>query len=87
MRTDCKAIFRIARNRDTGKWYVNDFREDHNHALVTPSKRILLRTNRHMPAAARDLSEIFRKEKIQVSKVASIFGGSLMNAGFDQRDV
>ncbi|OVA07954.1 FAR1 DNA binding domain [Macleaya cordata] len=69
MKTGCKAMIRIARDRNTGKWFVNKFCDDHNHALVSPTKR-LLRSNEYMAVVARDLGETFTKENLQSSMVA-----------------
>ncbi|KAK1365112.1 hypothetical protein POM88_040673 [Heracleum sosnowskyi] len=43
-----------------------------------------MRSNRHMPAAAKSLVETFRKENLPVGKVSSVFCGEYV--GFDDRD-
>ncbi|OVA13699.1 FAR1 DNA binding domain [Macleaya cordata] len=80
----CKAKMRILLNEELNKWTVTIFSDDHNHKFVTPSKRIRLRSNRHMLDAAKDLTEAFNGENLQIGKVPAIFGGT--NIGFDKRD-
>ncbi|KAG5542530.1 hypothetical protein RHGRI_022167 [Rhododendron griersonianum] len=84
VRCDCKAHLRIRYDKWSSKWKVTVFNDTHNHQLVTPSKRMKMRSNRYMPKPIKDLTEVFQKENLEVSKVASIFGGEYM--GFDNRD-
>ncbi|KAG5515901.1 hypothetical protein RHGRI_036819 [Rhododendron griersonianum] len=84
VRCDCKAHLRIRYDKWSSKWKVTVFNDTHNHQLVTPSKRKKMRSNRYMPKPTKDLTEVFQKENLEVSKVASIFGGEYM--GFDNRD-
>ncbi|KAI3861240.1 hypothetical protein MKX03_016662 [Papaver bracteatum] len=49
MRTNCKAMMRIIWDRDSDDWVVNDFTDDHNHVMVTPTKRVLMGSNKYMP--------------------------------------
>ncbi|KAH7838091.1 hypothetical protein Vadar_021972 [Vaccinium darrowii] len=80
----CNAHMRIKRDKWSLKWKVIVFNDAHNHQLVTPSKRMKMKSNRHMSKAVKDLTETFHRENLQISKVASIFGGEYM--GFDNRD-
>ncbi|KAF7149366.1 hypothetical protein RHSIM_Rhsim03G0133600 [Rhododendron simsii] len=84
VRCDCKAHLRIRYDKWSSKWKVTVFNDTHNHQLVTPSKRMKMRSNRYMPKPIKDMTEVFQKENLEVSKVASIFGGEYM--GFDNRD-
>ncbi|KAF7139583.1 hypothetical protein RHSIM_Rhsim07G0153800 [Rhododendron simsii] len=84
IRCDCKAHLRIRYDKWSSKWKVIVFNDTHNHQLMTPSKRMKMRSNRYMPKPIKDLTEVFQKENLEVSKVASIFGGEYM--GFDNRD-
>ncbi|KAI3867715.1 hypothetical protein MKX03_031109, partial [Papaver bracteatum] len=68
VRTDCKAMLCIALDIEIQTWYVNKFIEDHNHGMVSPEKRHLMRANKVMPPAVKSLEEIFNKQKLQVSK-------------------
>ncbi|KAK1582045.1 hypothetical protein Q3G72_011366 [Acer saccharum] len=43
-----------------------------------------MKSNKHMPGAAKSLTEAFHRENLQVEKVCSILGGALI--GFDIRD-
>lgn len=86
MKSDCKAMIRIAFDIKHQTWYINIFREDHNHVMVSPKNRHLMRSSKYMPPAAKSLAEKFNKERLPVGKVASLFGES-ENIGFTPRDV
>ncbi|KAI3896843.1 hypothetical protein MKX03_028349 [Papaver bracteatum] len=86
MRTKCKAMIRIAFDGRFQVWYINEFIEDHNHVMVSPKKRMLMRSNKRMPLEAKSLAEAFNKSRIPVGKVAALFGQS-ESTGFDTRDV
>ncbi|KAL5710526.1 hypothetical protein ACHQM5_021076 [Ranunculus cassubicifolius] len=79
----CKAMLRLCLLKD-GRWRVTRFQEEHNHKSVTPSKRMCMKGNKHMPKAAKDLVDAFREENLPVSKVAAILDGKVV--GFDERD-
>ncbi|KAK1355222.1 FAR1 domain-containing protein [Heracleum sosnowskyi] len=55
----CKANMRIILEKWSMKWRVSVFDDSHNHKVVTPAKRMKMRSNRHMPAAAKSLVETF----------------------------
>ncbi|XP_026399271.1 protein FAR1-RELATED SEQUENCE 5-like [Papaver somniferum] len=86
MRTDCKAMIRVAIDGRFQIWYINEFIEDHNHVMVSPKKIMLMRSNKHMPLESKSLAEAFNKSKIHVGKVVSLFG-QRESTGFDTRDV
>ncbi|RZC47631.1 hypothetical protein C5167_040586 [Papaver somniferum] len=86
MKTGCKAMIRIAFDIKHKMWYINEFIEKHNHPLISPNKRHLMRSNKYMPPAARCLAEQFNKQRLPVGKVASLFGNG-ENIGFTPRDV
>ncbi|GLT75824.1 hypothetical protein SLA2020_475180 [Shorea laevis] len=52
----CNAMLRIER-KDTEKWIVTKFVEDHNHSMVTPGKVHYLRPRRHFAAATKNVPE------------------------------
>ncbi|XP_024164366.1 protein FAR1-RELATED SEQUENCE 5-like [Rosa chinensis] len=81
----CEASMRVLHDKWTNKWKVSIFSDIHNHKIVTPARRMMMKSNRHMPNAAKDLTEAFQKENLQISKVPSMFGGA-QNVGFDNRD-
>ncbi|KAH7863937.1 hypothetical protein Vadar_023830 [Vaccinium darrowii] len=83
-RCGCNAHLRIKLDKWSLKWKVTVFDDAHNHLLVTPSKRMKMKSNQHMPKAVKDLTEAFHRENLKFAKVASIFGGEYM--GFDNRD-
>ncbi|KAI8538158.1 hypothetical protein RHMOL_Rhmol09G0080400 [Rhododendron molle] len=80
----CKAYLQIMHDKWNYKWKVTGFEERHNHPLVTPSKKMKMKSNRNMLKAVKDLTETFHKENIDISEVPSIFGGEYI--GFDNRD-
>lgn len=81
----CEANMRIVHDKWTNKWEVSVFSDIHNHKMVTPAQKMIMKSNRHMPNVAKDLTEAFHKENLQISKVPSIFGGA-DNIGFGNRD-
>ncbi|KAI3872278.1 hypothetical protein MKX03_021400 [Papaver bracteatum] len=67
MRTGCEAMMRIALNTKHGTWYVNAFKDDHNHDMVPPEEGVLMKSNKVFPSAPS-------KRRLQVRKVAPLFG-------------
>ncbi|XP_058187688.1 protein FAR1-RELATED SEQUENCE 11-like [Rhododendron vialii] len=53
----CEAHMQIMLDKWNYKWKVTGFDERHNHQLVTPSKRMKMKSNRNMPKAVKDLTE------------------------------
>ncbi|GAB2292919.1 hypothetical protein Dimus_027147 [Dionaea muscipula] len=86
VKCDCKARLRVILDRwkITMKWKITQFIKQHNHILVTPSKRKKIRPLREMSKAAKDLTEGFRREWLPIGKVPAIFGDE--HVGFDNRD-
>lgn len=84
IRCGCKAHLHIKYDKRSSKWKATVFDDVHNHPLVTPSKRIRMKSNQHMPKAVKNLTEAFHKENLNVCKVTSIFGGE--HIGFDNKD-
>ncbi|XP_052291650.1 protein FAR1-RELATED SEQUENCE 5-like [Citrus sinensis] len=80
----CEASMRVMYDKWSNKWKITVFRDSHNHKVVTPARRIKMKSNKHMPKAAKNLTEAFHKENLPIAKVRSILGGSQM--GFNNRD-
>ena len=80
----CKASMRIIHDKWSNKWKVSVFRDFHNHKVVTPVRRKKMKSNKHMPKAARSMTKIFHKENLPIAKVHSILGGAQI--GFNKRD-
>ncbi|KAL5712949.1 hypothetical protein ACHQM5_015070 [Ranunculus cassubicifolius] len=59
---DCKARLRLSKNDDE-TWRVTKLSNEHNHGMVSPSKRNRMTVNRYFPKGARALVEAFREEK------------------------
>ncbi|KAG5557781.1 hypothetical protein RHGRI_007884 [Rhododendron griersonianum] len=53
----CKAHLLIKYDKWSSKWKVTVFTDAHNHPLVTPSKRMRMKSNRHMPKAVKNLTK------------------------------
>ncbi|XP_058185024.1 protein FAR1-RELATED SEQUENCE 11-like isoform X2 [Rhododendron vialii] len=66
VRCGCKALLQIVNDKWSTKWKVTVFNDNHNHPLVTPSKRMKMKSNRHMPKAVKDLTEVFHRENLKV---------------------
>ncbi|XP_026410729.1 protein FAR1-RELATED SEQUENCE 5-like [Papaver somniferum] len=86
MRTNCKAMMHIVLDTKRKTWYVNTFVHEHNHEMVSPKKRALMRSNKYMPLEAKSMAEAFNKNKLPVGKVVLLFG-QIENATFTPRDV
>ncbi|XP_050369317.1 protein FAR1-RELATED SEQUENCE 5-like [Argentina anserina] len=81
----CKANMRILHDKWTRKWKVSVFSDIHNHKVVSPARRMMMKSNKHMPDAAKDLTKAFQRENLRISKVPSMFGGA-HSTGFDNKD-
>ncbi|XP_026408968.1 protein FAR1-RELATED SEQUENCE 5-like [Papaver somniferum] len=62
MRTDCKVMMYIAMDIKRKIWYTNAFVDEHNHVMVSPKKRVLMRSNKYMSSEAKSLVEAFNKK-------------------------
>ncbi|KAG5543955.1 hypothetical protein RHGRI_016639 [Rhododendron griersonianum] len=80
----CNAHLRIKRDKWSLICKVIFFDNVHNYQLVTPFKRMKMKSNQHMPKAVKDLTEAIHRENLKVSKVSSIFGDECID--FDNRD-
>ncbi|GAB2281892.1 hypothetical protein Dimus_016456 [Dionaea muscipula] len=83
-KSGCQASMRINFDKHSLKWKVTCFKDDHNHKIVSPKKRMLMRSNKEMPKAVKNLTEAFHREHLTVGKLPAIFGGT--HSGFDSRD-
>ncbi|XP_062014115.1 protein FAR1-RELATED SEQUENCE 11-like [Rosa rugosa] len=52
----CEASMRVLHDKWTDKWKVSVFSDIHNHKIVTPARRMMMKSNRHMLNAAKDLT-------------------------------
>lgn len=60
----CEANMRIVHDKWTNKWEVSVFSDIHNHKMVAPARRMMMKSNRHMPNSAKDLTKAFHKENL-----------------------
>ncbi|KAL6142396.1 hypothetical protein ACLB2K_060678 [Fragaria x ananassa] len=81
----CEANMRVLHDKWTSRWKVSVFSDIHNHKIVSPTRRMMMKSNKHMPDAAKDLTEAFQRQNLRISKVPSMFGDA-RNIGFDNRD-
>ncbi|XP_026438811.1 protein FAR1-RELATED SEQUENCE 5-like [Papaver somniferum] len=86
MRTGCEAMIRIALNTKHGTWYVNAFKDDHNHDMVPPEEGVLMKSNKDFPPAPRNLAKAPSKRRLQLRKVGPPFGDN-ENTESTPRDV
>ena len=68
----------------SNKWKVMIFKDSHNHKVVTPARRMKMKSNKHMTKAAKNLTKAFHRENLLIAKVCSILEGSKMR--FNNRD-
>ncbi|XP_026428796.1 protein FAR1-RELATED SEQUENCE 5-like [Papaver somniferum] len=61
MRTGCEAMLRIALNTKCNTWYVNEFKDHHNHDMVPPRKQVFMKSNKVFPPATTNLAEASSK--------------------------
>ncbi|KMZ70646.1 hypothetical protein ZOSMA_197G00190 [Zostera marina] len=66
-RSGCLAMIYISLDRSTQLWRVVNFIEDHNHPLVTPSKRRYLPLNRVITPLSRALFQSLNTSNISPS--------------------
>ncbi|KAJ3670144.1 hypothetical protein LUZ60_010468 [Juncus effusus] len=85
IRCDCDAFMRIKFNNFNGVWAIINFDDSHNHKLVSPCKRIRLKSNRTLPSAVKNLATSFHFHNMVLSKIPEIFGGATI--GYDSRDI
>ncbi|KAL6219534.1 hypothetical protein ACLB2K_007293 [Fragaria x ananassa] len=80
----CEANMRVLHDKWANRWKVSVFSDIHNHKIVSPARRMMMKSNRHMHDVAKDLTKAFQRENLRISKVPSIFGGA-HNIGFENR--
>ncbi|KAK0571256.1 hypothetical protein LWI29_013256 [Acer saccharum] len=71
----CESSMWIVRD----KWKVSVFKDTHNHKIVSPARRMKMKSNKYMPKAAKKLTETFQKENLQIGKVCSISVGQTLD--------
>jgi hypothetical protein len=89
-RQGCLACLTVRKEKDGLNWIVTKFIEEHTHALVTPSKRHLLKSHRHVSIAKKRLVDTFEGANINTSQkmaVLEIESGGYENIGCTERDV
>lgn len=84
VKCECKACLQITLDKWSRKWTVSMVIDYHNHKLVSPIKKMKMKSNRHMPKVDKNLAQAFQKENLEIRKVPSIFGGEYI--GFDNKD-
>jgi hypothetical protein len=67
-RTGCKALIKFSVSRE-GVWTVQKIELDHNHVLATPKKKHMLRSQRHVIDADRQLIAQIREAGMRPMQV------------------
>ncbi|KAK4844806.1 hypothetical protein QYF36_024635 [Acer negundo] len=55
----CELSMRIVHDKWSDKWKVSVFKDTHNHNIVSPARRMKMKSNKYMPKAAKRLTETF----------------------------
>ena len=84
LRTGCEAMLRVLKIKNSKKWVVKAFNNNHNHAMISPKSVSYLRCHKKMSAAAKSLVEKFSEEGLPTGKVAMMFNVGDQN--FTSRD-
>lgn len=71
-RTGCKACLRL--NYKNNKWYVSKFKEDHNHSLMSPSKKNYLKKQRNIDFSKKLFLDACDDANIATSKQVVMLG-------------
>lgn len=77
LRCECDASLRIKRIPNSDTWIVGSINVDHNHALVTLSKRRYLRSNRSILTRSRELFRSLKSSNLALSKQFQIVDESV----------
>lgn len=88
-RTNCKAMVRFNVSKE-GVWKVTKFVLDHNHQLVPPEQRHLLRSMRNMSNVKGDLIKSMVNSGIRVTNIWNYLGeevGGYNNLGITLKDM
>ncbi|KAK9986704.1 hypothetical protein SO802_031655 [Lithocarpus litseifolius] len=73
LRTGCKAMLRVMKNKKLQKWVVKGFDNNHNHGIISPKSVSYLRCHKKMSTAAKSLVEKFSEEGLPTGKDAMMF--------------
>ena len=87
-RVGCRVKFIIARQRNTGQWYVKDFIDDHNHPLALEDLSCLLHSHRRISDEQKaDIleMEISGIRKYQIFEIQEMQYGGYDKVGYTQR--
>ena len=84
IRTGCEAMLRVSVAKNTKKWVVKNFNNNHNHGMVSPKSLSYIRCHKNMHVATKSLVEKFNEEGLPTGKVAEMFRCGLQE--FSNRD-
>ncbi|XP_026443709.1 protein FAR1-RELATED SEQUENCE 5-like isoform X2 [Papaver somniferum] len=87
VRTDCKAVMMIKKRND--RWVVSGVVEEHNHKLVSPSKRNNLRSLRKINSSQKQQIVNFRLAGVKTNQLINyleVENGGVKNIGFLPKD-
>ncbi|XP_026398280.1 protein FAR1-RELATED SEQUENCE 5-like [Papaver somniferum] len=87
VRTDCKAVMMIKKRND--RWVVSGVVEEHNHKLVSTSKRHNLRSLRKISSSHKQQIVNFRLAGVKTNQLINyleVENGGVKNIGFLPKD-
>ncbi|CAK9169077.1 unnamed protein product, partial [Ilex paraguariensis] len=77
----------VRKNKESSTYYVTKFIEVHHHAMMTPSKVYLLRSQKHMDEGAKRLIKKWSESGLDTPNIMSILSheaGGITGIGFDE---
>ena len=89
-RTGCKAGLRVRKNKDSGKWEVYFFEDDHNHDIYGPKHTSLHRCHRTLTKADVNQVDTMQSYGIRGSYIYGYIAGQsggYDRAGFTRKDM
>ncbi|XP_026428671.1 protein FAR1-RELATED SEQUENCE 5-like [Papaver somniferum] len=87
VRTNCKEVMMIKRKKD--RWIVSRIVEEHNHKLVSPSKRHILRSLRILNDSQKQTITNYRLAGVKTNQMIDYLAvehGGVANVGFLSKD-
>ena len=85
-RSGCKVRMFVVNKKKSSHWEITSLELEHNHEVVTPSKMTLIRRERHVSAAQRNLIKTLHVSGVPPRQQMNILGkmhGGAEQLGFD----
>nr|XP_017239389.1 PREDICTED: protein FAR1-RELATED SEQUENCE 5-like [Daucus carota subsp. sativus] len=87
-RSGCKVRMYVVNKKKSTHWEITSLELEHNHEVVTPSKMSLIRRERHVTAAQRNLIKTLHASGVPPRQQMNIFGqmhGGAEQVGFNSQ--